>query len=465
MTALPMGKLFGIWRSWSTKKRAIIVGSLLAVVVAGAAVAYVALKGPGDISNPNARFVKKKAPKKEKPAKDLTTDWPTYGLDNQRTRYLSSATVRPPFASSKWSFQAGKLLEFSPIIVGKRLYFMDIDAHVYAMEASNGKQIWKRQYGTKQASAPTYDDGNLFMVNLEPGQAFSLKAKNGRLRWKTPLPGRSESSPLIYHHRVIFGCECGEVFALDQDTGKILWHTQVGGAVKGALAQDGGNVFGGSYGGDVFSIDASSGKVNWTANTTGGSFLRGGGVYSTPTVAYGRVYLGSIDSRVYSFDEKTGAIAWAKATGAEVYTGPAVADTKQTGPTVYLGSADGNFYAYDAKDGSTRWQVPVGGQVTGAASVIGNVVYVSVIGPSVGTLGLDIRTGKKVYENDIGEYNPAISDGSKLYLTGYSELRAFVPKKEVREARKKRTGSQSGKKAKADNGKNNKKSAKKDEKK
>ena len=422
------------------------------LIAGGALAAYLVLKRPGDVSNPDAAFVAKKAPKKEKSKpKDLTTNWPTYGLDNERTRYLSSAKVRPPFASSKWSFQAGKLLEFSPIIVGKRLYFMDIDANFYAMDASNGKTIWKHRVGSLNASAPTYDDGSLYAVNLEPGHAISLRAKDGKQRWETPLPGRSESSPVVYHGRVIFGCECGKVFALDAKTGKIRWTVDVAGAVKGALAEDNGTVFGGSYGGDVFAIDASSGKVKWTSGTTGGSFLRGGGIYSTPAVAYGRVYLGSIDSRVYSFEEKTGDIAWTHSTGAEVYTGPAVADTHKTDPTVYLGSADGNFYALDAKSGETKWQVPVGGQVTGAASVIGNVVYVSVIGKDVGTLGLDLRNGKKVYENDIGEYNPAISDGRKLYLTGYSELRAFVPKRlEKLKAKGKNHGKKAAKKAKAE---------------
>jgi outer membrane protein assembly factor BamB len=433
-----MGRLLRIWRSWSPRRRYAVVGGFVVLVVGVAIAGYVVLKRPGDVSNPNAAFVPEKAPVKKKPkAKDPTIDWPTYGFNDARTRYLAAPKVEPPFASSSWSFQAGKLLEFSPIIVGDRLYFMDIDANFYAMDANSGKVIWKHRIGTLNASAPTFERGNLYAVNLEPGHAVSLRAKDGKERWVTPLPGRSESSPLVYHDRVIFGCECGKVFALDAKTGKIRWTVDVAGAVKGALAEDNGTVFGGSYGGDVFAIDASSGKVKWTSNTVGGSFLRGGGVYSTPTVAYGRVYLGSIDSRVYSFEEKTGDLAWTHSTGAEVYTGPAVADTKHTDPTVYLGSADGNFYALDAKSGATVWQVPVGGQVTGAASVIGNVVYVSVIGKDVGTLGLKLTNGKKVYDNEIGEYNPAISDGRALYLTGYSELRKFLPKSLARKLKRK----------------------------
>ena len=44
--------------------------------------------------------------------------------------------------------------------------------------------------------------------------------------------------------------------------------------------------------------------------------------------------------------------------------------------------------------------------MTGAGSVIGDVAYVSVIGESIGTIGYDIENGKKVYEHELGEYNP-----------------------------------------------------------
>jgi hypothetical protein len=43
----------------------------------------------------------------------------------------------------------------------------------------------------------------------------------------------------------------------------------------------------------------------------------------------------------------------------------------------------------------------------------------------VGTFGFDAKTGKKVFESDLGEYNPVISDGHYMYLTGTSGVRAF----------------------------------------
>ena len=428
MTALVLGRLAQTWRSWSARRRAITVGIVVLAAAGIAVAAYQALKRPADVTNENVDFVERKKEPKPREPKDRTVDWPTYGLDDARTRYFPSDVVKPPYRPSDWSFQAGKLLEFSPIIVGDRIFFQDIDATTYALDREKGRVLWKENVGDRAASAPAYSNNRIFLTHLDPGQAVALRPRDGKVLWKRPVPGRTESSPLAFKDElVIFGCECGTVFALDQKDGSVEWTVETAGAIKGALAQGKGNVYGGNYAGEYFAIDAKSGQVEWKQSTIGGSFGRGGGIYSTPTVAYGRVYFGSIDSRVYSVDMDTGEIAWSKSTGAEVYSGPAAADTPGTRATVYIGSADDNFYALDARTGATRWQQNTGGDVTGAGTVIGDVVYVSVIGESIGTIGYRIENGERVFEHELGEYNPAITDGERLYLTGYSELRAFAP--------------------------------------
>ncbi len=442
-----MGKLLEIWRSWSVRRRAITAGVVAIAAVGLGVLAYELLKRPPDVTNEDVEFVetKQKAPKPERP-EDTTVDWPTYGFNDARTRYFPTKVVRPPFRPSDWSSHFGKLLEFSPIIVDDRIYVMDIETRFLALDAKNGKVIWEKRVGKLNATSPAYSDGRLFATNLEPGQALALRARDGKLLWKTPLPGRSESSPLAFQDKlVIFGCECGTVFALDQEDGSIEWTVDTSGEIKGALAQGSGNVYGGNYAGEAFAIDAETGKEEWRVNTIGGSFGRGGGIYSTPAVAFGRVYFGSIDSRVYSLDQDNGDIAWSQSTGAEVYAGPAVADTPNTPPTVYIGSADNNVYAMDAKTGEIRWQQSAGGQVTGAGSVIGDVAYFSVIGDAIGSLGYNVKTGEKVFEHELGEYNPAITDGERLYLTGYSTVRAFRP--EPPGGKKKGGKKQAGKKS------------------
>ncbi len=418
-----MARLLKTWRGWSVRRRLAIAGGAgLVVVGVVAIVAYLALKRPADVSNPNAAFQDKKEAVK-------TVDWPLYGHDRERTRYLPSKHLDPPFGSSQWSFQAGKLLEFQPIVVKGRIYFMDKDGMFYALDSGSGHIQWKRKIGTLNASSPAYSQGRLFAVNLEPQQAVAIRPHphGSEVLWRHPLPGRSESSPLVHAGKVIFGCESGDIFALDAKTGKTDWTVHTGGPVKGALAFDKGMVFADNYAGEVWALDAGNGHVKWTAHTQGGGFLHGGGAYSTPAVAWGRVYLGGLDGRVYSYVEETGELAWSHSTGAEVYSSPAAAETSHSPPTVYIGSEDKHFYALDARTGEVRWDRSVGGIVLGSSSVVGETAYVSVIGPNIGTFGYDVESGKKVFSNDQGEYNPVISDGKKIYLTGTSTIRAFKP--------------------------------------
>jgi outer membrane protein assembly factor BamB len=440
-----MGRILAIWSSWSVARRLALVGVVVLAVAGAAVAAYLVTKRPADVSNPNASFHEQKR-KKKKPE---TLDWPMYGYDPARTRYLPVNHLNPPFGSSLWSFQAGKLLEFQPIVHHGTIYFMDKDAMFYALSVHGGHIQWKRKIGNLNASSPAYFDGRLFAVNLEPQQAVALDAKKkGKVLWRTPLPGRSESSPLVHNDKVIFGCESGDIFALDEKTGKVRWKVHTGGAVKGALAYDDGTLFATNYAGEVWALDSGNGHVKWTAHTQGGGFLHGGGIYSTPAVAFGRVYLGGLDGRVYSYEEKTGDLAWSQSTGAEVYPSPAVADTPHAPPTVFVGSEDKRFYALDAKTGDIRWEHPMNGIVLGSSSVVDRTVYVSVIGPNIGTYGYGVKKGQQVFHNDQGEYNPVISDGRRIYLTGTSTIRAFKPEppgKHKHGHGKKHGGGESGK--------------------
>jgi outer membrane protein assembly factor BamB len=443
-----VASLRSIWSSWSTRRRAVTVG-VAVLVIAGVAIAgyFAFIKRPGDVSNPDAAFEAKevKIPKRS----DLkTVNWPVYGFNAERTRYFPGKFLDPPFAAAKWSLPVGHLIEHGPVIGGDDLFILDLEGIVYSVDKKTGKVNWKKDFGELSAAAPAYSDGIVYALHLDPDQIVAIRAKDGKELWRKAIgsPG-SESSPVVVGDRLIFGCQCGSVYALNPKTGAILWQTETAGEVKGAVAVHDGVVFGSNYGGEFFAIDAQSGAKKWSTPIIGGAFGRGGGAYSTPAVAYGRVYVGAFDGRVYSLDEDTGDVAWTHSTGAEVYPGPVVADVEGAPPAVYIGSADGNAYALNAQTGGVLWSHGVGAQITGSAVLIGKTVYFAKNSEAGGTIGFDAATGKQVYTNDLGRYNPAITDGERVYFVGYGTVRAFESralsekkdkeKKEIRQARKK----------------------------
>ena len=425
-------------RWWHDRRKlaAAIVGALL-LLAAAAFGAYQLLKRPDDVSNGDE--VPFKQDKRHRVVK--TTNWPMFGFDRARTRWLAADKVKPPF-KELWKYGGKPLIEFPPIFVKApglcvkrtrlgchgRLFLVDNNGFAYSLDADTGKIIWHRRIASLNASSPAYSKGRLFIVNLAPGQIISLDAASGKTIWKHPLPGRSESSPVVVRNRVFFGDEDGTLNAVSTRNGHAIWSTPLAGPVKGGPAYADGVLYVGDYGGEMTAVKARSGQIKWQAGSQGLSFSRTGQFYSTPAVAFGRVYSGNNDGRVYSFDAKTGDLAWTQSTGGYVYSGPTVADTPATPPSVYIGSFDGNVYALDAKTGAARWVESAGGSVIGSLSVIGRVVYVATFQGTT-TTGFKLTNGEKKFSFKTGAYMPVISDGRRIYLTGYSSIFALQPVK------------------------------------
>jgi outer membrane protein assembly factor BamB len=392
---------------------------LAAIVVAVAG--YLILKRPEDKSCPEPCVITTAA---QQPVTG-TTNWPLYGLNRERTRYLDARRVKPPF-HVKWTFKGRRLLEYSPILVGGALYAVNNNGLAFSIKKRTGKARWMREIATRNASAPAYSDGMIYISNLEPGQVIALSTRGGKTVWRRPLPGRTESSPVVVGDRVIAGCECGTLFAFDKKTGKTLWETDLGGEMKAAPAVSNGVAYIGDYSGTMSAVNVRDGSVKWQSDSQG-TGLSAGAFYGTAAVAFGRVYAGSKDGRVYSFNKNTGEVAWSQTIGGEVYAGAIAADTPKSPPSVYFGTYGGStFYALDARDGSERWTADVGGSVIGAGSLIGETVYVANLAKTE-TDAFDAATGEKLWSFKDGAYNPVISDGQNLYLTGYKTLYALKP--------------------------------------
>ena len=431
------------------RRRRIAIGLGLLLVLLGSAGAVFALTREGEVSNPDVEFSDEPAatpaPEEEPAQPDRRgrradpSDrfiWAHYGYTRDRRRFLPAPRVlRPPFWEP-WQYQGAVLLEFPPVIGGRWLYLLNNAAILRSIDKRTGKVRWRRRLGHLAAASPAYAPGSVYVVILErarrgrgsrAGRVVAINAKTGRIRWSRDLASRTESSPLIVGDTLYFGSEKGTVYAMNARNGNVRWSFRASGAVKGGLALSGGRLYFGDYGGHVYAVWAGSGEESWRASTRGGKLgLGAGNFYSTPAVAFGRVYIGNTDGRVYSFAARSGKLAWRRSTGGYVYASPAVAELAGSPPMVYAGSYSGRFYAFDARSGRVRWMRGGNGRISGGATVIGDIVYYADLGRKK-TIGLGARTGRKVFEFERGSYNPVVSDGRTIYLTGYHALYALRP--------------------------------------
>jgi outer membrane protein assembly factor BamB len=417
----------------------LVLGTVV-LVLAVAAVLLV-VRGEGDISNPDVTFLDttERAPdtgrgrgRARHPADDGFA-WPVYGYRKSRTHHLPlRVTPRPPYRQA-WAVRGRVLLEFSPVLCHRKVYLLKNNGAVYAISRLSGRVSWKRRLGTLAAASPACSHGTVYAVMLshgrpsDTGRVVAVSAKTGHVRWSRRLPSRAEGSPLLDRGRLYIGTEDGTVYSLRASTGRTRWRMKAAGAVKGAIALDRGKLYFGDYGGKVHAIRRSDGRKVWEASPSSGPLGLGeGNFYSSAAVQYGRVYIGSTNGDIYSFSSADGKLAWRRHTGSYVYASAAVGATRRGRPTVYIGSYDGNFYALDARSGATRWMRRLGKKISGAATIVGDLVFVSDLDKRT-TWALGARTGRTAWKTHRGAFNPAISDGRRIYFTAYSSLFALDP--------------------------------------
>jgi outer membrane protein assembly factor BamB len=416
-----------------SKRARLILGALFSTAIALALAGYIYERDrTGSIYHPHARFVAEPTPKPAaKPApKDFV--WPFYGYTPEHTRFFPApATLHPPFRQL-WVSDAHTLLEFPPVLSGDRIFQLGDDGVLRAIDKLTGKTIWTRSLGTLSASSPAIGGDVLFASVLSRGggggggRVFALSTSTGTTIWSRNLSSPSESSPLLDHGRLFLGSQNGTVYALNAGDGSVIWTYHAPGAVKASPTLSGGVLYFGDYSGHVQAVGERTGRRLWLASSEGALF-GSGTFYSTAAVYYGRVFLGNTDGRVYAYDASSGKLDWAVQTGAYVYASPAVTSAPGLGPTIYLGSYDGTFYAINARSGRIAWKFDAHGKISGSATIIGRTVYFADLATHR-TYGLGISTGRVVFEKNTGSFDPVISDGKNIYLTGLEGLYALTPR-------------------------------------
>ena len=126
-----------------------------------------------------------------KPAALSRVDWPMFGHDDRRLRYLPSG-LAPPFRV-EWTFRARHLLEVPPVIAYGRSYIGDWNGYVYALNAKMGREVWRFR---------------------------SLDAATGDVQWTFSANGPISGSATVLGKLVYFSTLKGRTYALDARSGK-----------------------------------------------------------------------------------------------------------------------------------------------------------------------------------------------------------------------------------------------------
>jgi alcohol dehydrogenase (cytochrome c) len=231
-------------------------------------------------------------------------DWPHYGGTQLSWRYSALNQVNASNVKNlapAWIFQTGDYaenLQSTPIVVDGTMYVITPRAHVFALDAATGRQLWQYVYGAARTAVPG-SEGN-FVQNrglaVGSGKVFfgtvdnnlvALDQKTGREVWKVAVDDPRQcgcnigAAPLIAGDKVITGGNNGDgahrgyLTAFYMKTGRLAWRWYVvpGPGEKGNETWKGDSwKFGGGAPWLTGSFDPSLNLVYWGTGNAGSDF-------------------------------------------------------------------------------------------------------------------------------------------------------------------------------------------------
>jgi outer membrane protein assembly factor BamB len=265
-----------------------------------------------------------------------------------------------------------------------------------------------------------------------PSHALQHLALDGPLRevWSRSIGdgasryGAVLSQPVVEGDRVFALDARDVVIAFDAKSGKELWRNDVkpgaerSHAFGGGLAVAGGRVFVTSGYGQVLALDAANGNEIWRQQAT--APFRG-----APTVADGRVFAITVENQLEALSADDGHRLWTHSGIPEPAGLLGAASPAVEGDIIIVPYTSGELFALRVENGRPLWTDnlatarPLGALAT-LADIRGRPVIdrgrVYAVSHSGRMVAIDLRTGDRVWEQDVGGTHSIWVAGDYLYL-------------------------------------------------
>lgn len=200
--------------------------------------------------------------------------WDLYGLDRGtgQVRWTFAPADQYPAASSAASD-------------GAVIYTPGATA-LFAVDAQTGAQRWRADLG-ERPFAPVVANGVVYVGGrggirgsdvLGAGHVFAIRAADGEVLWKVPVPdqaggpwqGGVNRSGAVAGDVLVIASTNGSVYGIERATGEVRWRRQGSGPYESGVAMVGGVAVAADLSGEIVGLDPATGALRWRA-TTGGS--------------------------------------------------------------------------------------------------------------------------------------------------------------------------------------------------
>lgn len=251
----------------------------------------------------------------------------------------------------------------SPVVAGNRVFTMDVEGRVQALDADTGNRIWRVRLESREkddvamsGGGIAFADGRLY-ATTGFADVIALDAATGGEIWRRGLNGPMRAAPTVFKGRVFAVTIANELHALDARDGRVLWNhmgiAEAAGLLGGASpAAEESVVIAGYSSGEVVALRIENGRVVWSDSLTA---LRRSDPVSAlahirgrPVIDRGRVIVVANSGRMVAIDLRTGTRLWERPVGSAY--GPWVA-----GEFIYVLSNGGELICLARRNGGIRW--------------------------------------------------------------------------------------------------------------
>ena len=285
------------------------------------------------------------------------------------------------------------------------------------VDAAPGLQIaWRRNFGEGSergryvTAPPVAAGGKVFVMDAE-GRVSAIDARTGAQIWRTATnPGDNKRDRLAFggglayaDGKLYVSSGWRQVLQMDANTGAIGWRTRTSEAIHGAPTVAGGRVLVVALDNTLLTFDAATGTPSWTyqALSEPARILSA----SSPAVQGDTVVAAFGSGELVALRAANGNDLWNEALSRASRTS-ALSEIRDIPgrPVIYQGdvfavSHSGVFSAIDLRTGQARWNLPVVGITTPLPA--GDVVYV--VSKNGEVICVSRETGQIYWIRDLNE--------------------------------------------------------------
>ena len=243
-----------------------------------------------------------------------------------------------------------------------RLYALDVDARISAIDGTTGKRLWSRALRGDEEGDTTLGGGvavvgGIVYVTTGFAQVVAIEAASGKVLWRQRVTAPFRSAPTVADGRVFAVSSDNQTHALDARTGNVLWThrgaSELASLLGGASpAYESGVVVVAYSTGELFALRATNGAELWSdylarAGRTS-AVAQISDIRASPIIDRGRVISVSNSGRMVALNVLNGARIWEQRM-ASIQTPWAAGDY------IYVVTNENALVCITRSDGRVRW--------------------------------------------------------------------------------------------------------------